>query len=373
MPIAVALTVANARRGPRIQKSSVDVVLASSTAGQRWTLVLDQPVVAASVVVNITPDVAHDVDVAGTHITVRLQRPLDLGTTYILRATVTGSATGAPASITERVTTPPAHTFLLHRADKFGSQALDTVLRTEVRTGAQEVVLQARGIEETASAPPYLAVAQQDPELKSGSLQVLKVGPGSGPDPSGVDAGLPAGGRAVYAQLHASGSGGIFGFVTIPLDIGNGLEDGLHVLDPVTGRHGVVVGPQGEPLVPQTWHFVPGTTQIVAQTLDNQVWLVDAWNKSPPRPLGAHNTVDGFVPGTRELLVEDQDTLLGLDLSSGRCRTATPPTRSDGFNVYESWEVAASEQRPMLSGTFARRSCCRALTRRGEGRTPARG
>lgn len=95
-------------------------------------------------------------------------------------------------------------------------------------------------------------------------------------------------------------------------------------------------------------HLVPGTTQIVAQTLDTQVWLADPWNRQALRPLGGHNRVDGFVAGTRELLVEDQDTLLGLSLASGRRRTVTPPVPPAGHAAYESWEVEPSAPRPVL-------------------------
>lgn len=351
--LAVGLTAANAVQGPHVQRSSIDVVRASSSSSARWTLDVDQPVVAESVDVTITPDVEHRLNVDQRRITVHLEQPLDLATAYTLRLVLTGSLTGATSTITETVRTPAAETFLLQRAARSGVGSLDSVLRTDVTNGAQEPVFRGVGIEETATAEPYLAVVQHDPTtLEVGSLRVLDLD--AGPDPGAphddpaAPAGEPTVTGAVLAQLHSSGPGGIFGYVTTLADRTNGDVRELHVLDPATGRDGVVQGPQGQPLDPQIWRFVPGTTQIVAQTLDTQVWLADPWNRQALRLLGGHNSVDGFVAGTRELLVEDQDTLLGLDLASGRRRSITPPVAPAGQTVYESWEVEPAAPRPVV-------------------------
>lgn len=351
--LAAGLTVANAVQGPRVQSSSVDVVRASSSAGQRWIVDLDQPVVPETVELTITPDVDHRLDVEGRRLTVRLQRPLDLATVYTLRIVVTGSLTGAAGDVSEQVVTPPAETFLLHRPARSRSGAADSVLRTDVSTGTQETVFRGIGVEQLAAAAPYLAVVQHDPATQEvGSLRLvdLAASPDAG-DPRAAppaQAARPDVTAAVLAQLHASGPGGVFGYVATLDDRSNGDRHELHVLDPVTRRNSVVLGPDGQPIDPQTWRFVPGTTQIVVQAWDAQVWIADPWNRQPLRPLGSHNLVDGFVAGTRELLVEDQNSLLGLDLASGRRRTITRAALPAGHTVYESWEVQSPDPRPVV-------------------------
>ncbi len=344
--LATALTAANALRGPRVVRADVDAARASTVAGQHWTLDLDQRAVADKVEVALTPDVPVTVSVVDRRVDVRFERPLDLATTYTLRATVPGTGSHGVSHLVERLTTPAAEVYLLERAGRVDDAGTDRVLRTDLADGRQQAVFSGRSVQEVASAAPYLAVVQADGANGRGSLSTVRLGPdGQGAPPVGV-----AGGT-VLQQLRSSGAGGLFGYVSVA--VGTDDPPQLHALDPATGRTGLVLGSDGQPIQAVDWRFVPGTSQMVVQTPDLLVWLVDPWNRTPVRPLGGHSYLVDFVPGTRQLLVDDRARTV-LDLTSGQQHELTAPLVPPGKVVYQAWTLATPERTPvLLSGVDA--------------------
>ena len=343
--LAAGLTAANALRGPRVVRADVDPARASAVAGQHWTLDLDQTTVADGVEVALEPEVPVTTSVTDRRVDVRFERPLDLATTYTLRATLPGTGSHGVSHVVERLTTPTGEVFLLQRAGRADDAGTDRVLRTDVATGRQEAVFHAPGVQEVASAAPYLAVVRGDGANGRGALETVRLGPGS----SG--AAVPVASGSVLQQLRSSGAGGLFGYVSVA--VGTDDPPQLHALDPATGRTGLVLGSDGQPIQAVDWRFVPGTSQMVVQTPDLLVWLVDPWNRTPVRPLGGHSYLVDFVPGTRQLLVEDR-TRTVLDLATGQQHELTSPLAPAGQVVYQSWTLATPERTPvLLSGVDA--------------------
>jgi hypothetical protein len=81
-----------------------------------------------------------------------------------------------------------------------------------------------------------------------------------------------------------------------------------------------ITGPDQEQFTAKNWLFVPGTTSLVAQTMDSSLLLVDAIGErdatSGPIPLGRVDSLDGFAPGTRKLLTTTDGTMSATDLAS---------------------------------------------------------
>ena len=343
--LAAGLTAANALRGPRVVRADVDPARASTVAGQHWTLDLDQATVADGVEVALEPDVPVTVEVTGRRVDVRFERPLDLATSYTLRARLPGTGSHGVSHVVERLTTPPGELFLLRRSGPADDAGTDEVLRTDVETGRQEAVFRAAGIQEVATAAPYLAVVRADGANGRGALETVRLGAGPGGSP------VPVASGSVLQQVRSSGAGGLFGYVSVA--VGTDDPPQLHALDPATGRTGVVLGSDGQPIQAVDWRFVPGTSQMVVQTPDLLVWLVDPWNRTPVRPLGGHSYLVDFVPGTRQLLVEDR-TRTVLDLATGQQHELAAPLAPPGQVVYQSWTLATPERTPvLLSGVDA--------------------
>jgi hypothetical protein len=78
-----------------------------------------------------------------------------------------------------------------------------------------------------------------------------------------------------------------------------------------------VRGPAGTTLSVLDWTFAPGTTSVVAQAIDQQIYLVDPIAGSEATPLGQHTELHGFLGGTLRLVVADPDGGAIIDLTDG--------------------------------------------------------
>ena len=135
-------------------------------------------------------------------------------------------------------------------------------------------------IEQYAVADPVIAVVTSD----AAGAATFTVGPLDGSEPTQTLAD-----NSDISQLKSSGPSGLLGFVLTPLNDSDIGGDGqLHVYDPVAAKLITVSGLDGKPLQPLDWAFVPGTTSIVAQTVDNSFYLIDPLNGRQTQPLGGH-------------------------------------------------------------------------------------
>ena len=127
----------------------------------------------------------------------------------------------------------------------------------------------------------------------------------------------------------------MFGFVVQPLSGPSQNLVQLRIYDPTAGGDLIkVVGLDGEPLAPQVWAFVPGTTLIVAQTDDASFYLIDPINGTPVRPLGSHATMHGFLHGTATRIVQDPGGYTAIDLVTGSSTPLRAIDQSDSAAIY---------------------------------------
>lgn len=343
----IGLTVANASQGPHLTGAEINPQAAIQRSGQRLILRFDQPVVAVTAAaVTITPAVPVTVKSDRGTLTVRFGTTLRYATTYEIAARVRGTTTGAASNLAYSFQTPKAEVYLLQRAGAGAALGTpDRIIRTSVGSTIQELVRSGPRIQEYAVADPAIAVVTQN-AIQGGSLTVGPVS-GSGPTRTIAD-------HSDISQLQSSGPGGLFGFVRTPLTGPNRNIRQLQLYDPVSGGNLIgVLGFDGKPLDAQDWAFVPGTTSIVAQTADASFFLIDPLNGAATQPLGGHLTMDGFVPGTTTLIVEDPGHHTAIDLATGVSSTLPAINLPEAETLYKLFPLAGNRRYAGLVLTYA--------------------
>ncbi|WP_437770438.1 hypothetical protein [Arthrobacter sp. KNU40] len=213
--------------------------------------------------------------------------------------------------------------------DTVGKKKPDTIRGTSL-TGSDEstVIVSAPRIQEYAALPSALAVVTLNDDNTS-SLEIASLAGGA---PTLVQ--LPKPGT--IEKLHVAGSNHLIGFTFTSSQLKDQYRKTLFVYDinDPSGAPRAVQGING-PVSAADWHFVPGTATLVAQTDDQSMFLIDPLSTGKVSPLGTHDGILGFVPGTNELAVADPEPRKGLDptrystinLATG---TPTPLTLADG-------------------------------------------
>jgi hypothetical protein len=316
---AAGLTVANVKQGPRLSSAVVNPAAAVERGGQRIVLQLDQAIggVAPSDV-TVDPAVPIELSAEPEALVVRFTTALRYRTTYTITAPVRSAVTGARSTLRSSFRTPDADLYLLRRARPGGpADGPDQIVRAGVGPAGEQVVRSEPRIQEFAVAAPAIAVVTPGP----GGNSRLTVGPlgDAGAAPTVVD-------NSMISQLKSSGPGGLFGFIRTTLGQGtdpNRLQ--LELYDPVSGGSPIEVhGLKGSSLEVQDWAFVPGTTSVVVQTSDSVLYLIDPTNGVAIQPLGEHSGMEGFVPGTATLIIQDPGHYTAIDLAAGATSTLFP-------------------------------------------------
>ena len=312
---AAGLTVANAVQGPRLLDAQINPAAAVDGAGARLVLRIDQTIAHLTPdQVSVTPSVPVETKSDGAALILRFGDSLRYATTYQILAKVRSATTGASSTLKYSFGTPEGAFYALqHPTSKADGNAPTQIVRSFVGSTEQQVVRKQPHIEQYAVADPAIAVVTSDTD----GAGVLTVGPIDGSEPSQTLAE-----NSEISQLKSSGPSGLFGFVVTPLSDSDQAGDGqFNLYDPVARKLITVSGLDGKPLYPLDWAFVPGTTSIVAQTDDASLYLIDAVNGTPPRPLGGHSRMYGFVPGSPTLIVEDSGDYKAIDLARGNTST----------------------------------------------------
>jgi hypothetical protein len=253
-------------------------------------------------------------------VTVAFPGVLAYGTEYRVRVDDTvGASTGLSGSLEYTFQTPDVPVYTLLRQGGAGQRAPgqpeDQVLRSTLAGGPDarsEVVFEAPHIVQYAVTAPALAAIVIGDDGAS-SLQISPDGgtPFTAPTPTG----------ARLQNLQASPSARLFGFsVNGGADPAGGeYQNAVFVFDPLSssGRTEQITGFQGEPLPLVAWQFVPGTSSIVGQGTDNQLYLIDPLGGAEPTPLGRHVEMRDFLPGGLQLVVADPEGASTIDLATG--------------------------------------------------------
>jgi hypothetical protein len=308
--LVVVLTVANAYQGPRL--ASADVNEAALTTHPDQTLVLRahqriEPVGPADV--RVEPATPVTVTSDESTVTIRFDEMLAYAADYTVTVDTVTAATGAPSALRYSFTTPDAAVFSLVRQ---GPGQEDRIFRREVVGGDAAEVVTGAAIQEYAVVGNQVAMVSIQPDQTS----TLQMRPIDGEAASGIT--LP--GRGTVTRLAASGLSNLLGYVFTPspTDGGSGPAT-LMIYDAETasGVARAVLGPDGQPLRVLDWTFVPSSTSVVAQAADWNLYLIDVVGDDPPVPLGQHQELRNFVPGTRTLTVADANGATAIDLATG--------------------------------------------------------
>ncbi|WP_378146234.1 hypothetical protein ACFJGV_01330 [Cnuibacter sp. UC19_7] len=324
--LAAGLGVASVVRGPRISSGVVNETAAVSKTGQRLTLDVDQRTDAVTPDdVTVTPDAPHSVASDGSSVVITFDGMLRYATDYTVSVALRGSDSGAEATSSYSFTTPDADVYTLvrdYRHDSSDVKMPDSIVQSTVvdPAGSGAAPAAAQRIEEFAASDSMIATVESTAD--GSDALVLHGTDGAGPYPVFSPDG------AIITTLRSAPSAGLFGYTVNggTADDGSTYRSALLVYDPTasSGRPVVVTSLDGQPLYVVSWVFVPGTSSLVAQAQDQQLYLVDGLTGTSS-PIGRHTEIRGFLPGSATLIVGDSTGDSALDLTDG---TSTPWTRT---------------------------------------------
>jgi hypothetical protein len=306
---AAALGVASVTQGPRLSSAAFNAGAAVERSGQRLVLQADQPLVTVDAdAVTVEPEAPVELSSEGARLTVRFTGMLRYATEYRVRVAVRSAATGAESRLDYRFATPDVATFSLVRHHP-GDGGTDRIVRHSLSGDtADATMLEAPRIQEYVPVGEAIAAVVLD---ESDVPSLVLVAPDGTPTPVSVP---PA--RGIRALGLASG-GDLLGYL-VEGEVTAGTAT-LYVLD-LTDASWVpfeVRGPAQTPLAALDWTFVPGTTSLVVQAIDQQLYLVDPVAGTEATPLGQHTELRGFLPGTLRIVVADPDRGAVIDLADG--------------------------------------------------------
>ncbi len=308
--MVAGLTLANAVQGPRLAGAEVNAEALVSRPAQTLVLRSHQrikPVTASDI--RVQPSTSVTVTSDDSTITVRFDDMLAYAAEYTVTVDATTAATGARSTLEYTVRTPDATVLSLVRR---GAGQDDSIFSRQVVGGGSVEVFTAPAIQEYAVVGDQLAVVTIGSDGSS-ALQTKPVDGGAA-----ADILLPTAGTVT--RLSSSGASNLLGYTFTPRD---GAEAGaastlmVYDAEAATGAGQAVRGVDGQPLPVVDWTFVPDSTSVVAQTEDLNLYLIDVLADDPPVPLGQHQELRNFLPGTRVLSVADANGMTAIDLGTG--------------------------------------------------------
>lgn len=306
-------------QGPKLSSAIVDTVAVVAAPAQTLRMFVNEPVRAVRrSQVAIAPSAPFTVTSSGEGVVVQFTRALAYQTTYhvAIRA-VTSADDGQSADLAYRFTTGSPEVYYLHRS---GTSAPDQIVRTGIRTAGQDVVYQARGIQDFAVFDRAIAVTTES----AGGASALAI-VGDGGEVEQVD--LP--GAGVIGELHANRDTGLLGFTFTSAGptAKRRYSDTLFTVDPSgTGIPTVVKDPAGRSLRVLAFDYVPATSELVAQLADERIVLVDTSRRNAVSFLGTYSGFDGIAADGSAVVVSNGGAPLSLALPSGKAsRLAVSP------------------------------------------------
>lgn len=298
--VAGVLGVVNALQGPRLGNAVVNALAATIRVDQRVVLEANQPLAAlAAEQVRIEPAVPIEVSAEGNTVVVQFPGLLDYATEYTVTAEVRGLTTGVAGTLRHSFTTPDVSVYSLVRSGDAGGP--DRIVRSTISgAGEDAVVYEAPRIQEYAIQNDMVLAVSLD-EQDRPSLQATTFD-------DGVTTTLKTPAAQNIRRLHIARGETLIGYlVDGPASGGNRAQGTLYIYD-LADPSGVareIQGPGGTKLSVMDWEFVPGTTSIVVQASDQQMYVIDAVYGGEPVPLGQHSELRGFLPGSADLIVAD--------------------------------------------------------------------
>ena len=313
-------------QGPRLSSAIVDTTAVVAKPAQTLRMFLNQPVDAVRhSQVSITPSAQFTVSSSGEGVVVQFTRALGYGTRY--RVAVHGVASaddGRSADLSYGFTTATPDLYYLHRS---GTSASDQIVRTSIHSASQTIVYQARRIQDFAVFDKAIAVVS---EAAHGTNDLVFVG--SGGEVQQVD--LP--GAGTIDEMHANRDTGLLGFTFTSAGAtpSRRYSDTLFSVDPGgTGIPTVVKGLGGAAMSVLDWDYVPSTSELVAQQVDESLVLVDTSRQDAVTPLGQYPELDSVAADGSAAVASDDLGPVRVALPAGTA-TRLKASPFDGVTPY---------------------------------------
>jgi hypothetical protein len=313
-------------QGPRLSSAIVDTTAVVAKPAQTLRMFLNQPVdPVRHDQVAVTPSTPFKVSSSGEGVVVQFTRALGYGTRY--RVAIRGVASaddGRSAEVSYGFTTATPDLYYLHRS---GSGAPDQIVRTSIHSASQKVVYQAKRIQDFAVFNKAIAVVT---EAAHGTNDLVFVG--SGGEVQQVD--LP--GAGAIDEMHANRDTGLLGFTFTSAGATptRRYSDTLFSVDPGgTGIPTIVKGLGGAAMSVLDWFYVPSTSELVAQQVDESIVLVDTSRQNAVSPLGQYPELDSVAADGSAAVVSDDLGPVRLALPAGTA-TRLRASTFDGASPY---------------------------------------
>jgi hypothetical protein len=314
--LIAALVAANLTQGPRLTTAQINLNTSVERAGQRLLLQANEPLAAIdSAQVTVSPAVKATASVSAASVDVQFADTLRYNTTYTVTVhDVKSVAATAASEFTYSFRTPDPTVYYLVPGEGSGSE--DQIKSGSLSGGDPVTVYSAPHIRRFAAFPQSLVVNTVNDD-NTDSLTIVSL-TGAAPVPVMLAA------DGTVTSLKALTGSKLFGYtyttqaspyytVAPELLFAYDLTRGQDYTIPISGT-------DHEQFSVKDWRFVPGTTSLVAQTLDSSLLLVDTLGErdgtSGPIPIGRADTLDGFVSGTKQLLTTTGGTTSATDLGS---------------------------------------------------------
>jgi len=322
--VATGLGAINAVQGPRLSSAEVNPQALITRPNQQIILHTNQPITELTAdLVSVSPAADWEVSVDQNSILLRFGDALNYATDYTVTIDAQSSSTGIGGFIEFTFTTPDIDVYSLLRdteEDSAGNDQPDRVVRHRlVGDLSNEVVFEAPRIQEYVTLGDLLAAITLDP---SGSPALVIA------SPDAQQIAVDTTDARTIRELHAAPSGLLFGYVVDAVVSADAPSQNTLFLYELIDGSGVprpVRGFGGEPLNVMDWMFVPGTTSVIVQGTDQQLYLIDTTTGAEPKPLGQHTELRGFIPGTLQLVVADPLSGSLIDLEAGTTTTLSLP------------------------------------------------
>ncbi len=339
--VAATLALVGARRGPDLVDATLAVERTVTAGGEQLVLRGRQPLdEVRPEQVEVTPATDVSVTTRDAQVVIRFLRPLSYSTDYTVTVTgVRSRHTGLTATWSHSFTTPgyAVYSLVSHGPGTFGAD--DQVVRT-LPSGDSVPALATPGIEAYTVVAGLVVAVTRASDLET--RLVASAGPGADlmtlETPAGTAIGL----------LEGSAEQGLIGYTLVGAEAeGERFYDNTLFLQDMTDVSlppREVTQPDGSELRVIDWGFIPGTRSLVLQDELGQVFLTGVDPGSTLAPLGSHDQLLGFLPGTTTLVVLKGTDEAMLDLASGRTVALPPPGDAGDTDVL-------AGQRTMISPT----------------------
>lgn len=325
-------------QGPKLTDAQVDASAVIERSDQQVRLFFNQDLVEVNPdQVTVSPATEFSVTTSGDLVTVQFGAPLLYATEYTVRLVeVRSEALPQPSSTEFTFTTASPRPVFLDRSDPASGEP-DGIVRIGLTGSDRETIFSAVGIESFALTGQVLAVSSAVGDGTS-RLQLVSLADGAIEEVR-----LPAPGTVT--DLAASDVGSVLAFTFTPSVRGDDVLGGREVLvlDLEAGRALTPVAELGgDPLPVTAWQFVPGSTSIVVQGIEQTTFLVDFAAGGVPAPLGRFAEIVSISRDGSSMLARDALGAVVVSLADGSQERVEPSLIQGGRPFIGQAEVLAN-------------------------------